>query len=62
MLNYGGATAQFFAAARTFGILYGIYSSVLVMAPIVMWLGVSREDLVKSDRKREGGNAEKILP
>jgi hypothetical protein len=32
------------------------------MAPIVMWLGVSREDLVKADRKRDAGNPEKILP
>jgi hypothetical protein len=31
------------------------------MAPIVMWLGVSREDLVKPERRGEGG-AEKILP
>src|SRR5215475_10313985 len=41
--------------ARTIGICFGIYSSVLVMAPIVMWLGVRREDLVKpvKDRKQE---------
>jgi preprotein translocase subunit SecF len=62
MLVFGGETLHYFALALTIGILFGIYSSVLVMAPIVMWLGVSREDLVKSDRKREGGNAEKILP
>jgi hypothetical protein len=33
---------------------------VLVMAPLVMWMGVSREDLVKPERKQIGG--EKILP
>ena len=37
--------------ARTFGMealfrQFGIYSSVLVASPIVMWLGVSREDLL----------------
>jgi len=32
---------------------------VLVMAPLVRWMGVSREDLVKPDRKI---SADKILP
>jgi hypothetical protein len=27
-----------------------------------MWLGVSREDLLKPDRKRDGIAGEKILP
>ena len=42
--------------------LFGIYSSVLVMAPLVMWLGVSREDLVKPEKKKTGLEGEKILP
>jgi len=29
---------------------------------LVMWMGVSREDLVKPERKRTGPEAEKILP
>jgi preprotein translocase subunit SecF len=33
--------------ALTIGILFGIYSSVLVASPLVMWLGVSREQFVK---------------
>ena len=55
MLLFGGAALHYFAVALTIGILFGIYSSVLVMAPIVMWLGVRREDLVKpvKDRKQE---------
>ena len=55
MLIFGGAALHYFAVALTIGILFGIYSSVLVMAPIVMWLGVRREDLVKpvKDRKQE---------
>ena len=56
------ATLHFFALALTIGILFGIYSSVLVMAPLVMWMGVSREDLVKPDRKGSGAAGEKILP
>src|SRR6266496_1829334 len=61
ILFLGGETLHYFALALTIGICFGIYSSVLVMAPLVMWLGVSREDLVKPERRGEGG-AEKILP
>jgi preprotein translocase subunit SecF len=46
MLVFGGETLHYFALALTIGILFGIYSSVLVASPIVMWLGVSREDLM----------------
>jgi preprotein translocase subunit SecF len=53
MLIFGGATLHFFALALTIGILFGIYSSVLVASPIVMWLGVSRGDLIKPERKRD---------
>jgi preprotein translocase subunit SecF len=53
MLIFGGATLHFFALALTIGILFGIYSSVLVASPIVMWLGVSRGDLIKPERKKE---------
>src|SRR3990172_5791956 len=55
MLLFGGAALHYFAVALTIGILFGIYSSVLVMAPLVRWLGVRREDMVKPvrDRKEE---------
>ena len=53
MLVFGGETLFYFALALTIGILFGIYSSVLVAAPIVMWLGVSREDLARPERKAE---------
>ena len=61
ILFFGGETLHYFALALTIGICFGIYSSVLVMAPLVMWMGVSREDLVKPEKKREG-NADKIMP
>ncbi len=48
MLFFGGPTLHYFALALTIGILFGIYSSVFVAAAIAMWLGVKREDLVKS--------------
>ncbi|MDR2710190.1 MAG: protein translocase subunit SecF, partial [Burkholderiales bacterium] len=62
MLIFGGEALHYFAMALTIGIMFGIYSSGLVMAPLVMWLGVSRENLVKPERKKEGLEAEKIMP
>jgi len=53
MLLFGGEVLHNFALALTIGILFGIYSSVLVASPIVMWLGVSREDFVKAEKKDE---------
>ena len=53
MLIFGGAALHYFALALTIGILFGIYSSVLVMAPIVRWLGIRREDLVRPLREKK---------
>lgn len=63
MLFFGGETLHYFALALTIGICFGIYSSVLVMAPLVRWLGTSRENLVKPEGKpKDALEAEKILP
>jgi preprotein translocase subunit SecF len=51
MLIFGGETLHYFALALTIGILFGIYSSVLVASPIVMWLGVSREDMLVAKKE-----------
>ena len=56
MLFLGGPTLHYFAIALTIGILFGIYSSVFVAAAIAMWLGVKREDLVKSAAKDHDPN------
>ena len=56
MLLFGGATLYYFALALTIGICFGIYSSVLVASPLVMWLGVSREHFIKPVKKIEGAN------
>jgi len=53
MLLFGGPTLYYFALALTIGILFGIYSSVFVAAAIAMWLGIKREDLVKSTAKKD---------
>jgi preprotein translocase subunit SecF len=59
MLLFGGETLHYFALALTIGICFGIYSSVLVASPLVMWLGVSRQDLMppgsgNKERSQEG--------
>ncbi len=53
MLIFGGPTLHGFAIALTIGILFGIYSSVFVAAAIAMWLGVRREDLIKTGPPKE---------
>jgi preprotein translocase subunit SecF len=53
MLFFGGPSLHYFALALTIGILFGIYSSVLVASPLVMLMGVSRENLVKPVKRKE---------
>jgi preprotein translocase subunit SecF len=55
MLIFGGAALHYFALALTIGILFGIYSSVLVASPLVMWMGVSREQFIKPKKERMEG-------
>ncbi|MGB4812435.1 MAG: protein translocase subunit SecF [Methylophilaceae bacterium] len=64
MLLFGGEVLHNFALALTIGILFGIYSSVLVASPIAMWLGVSRANLigdVESKKEKEGNTNEKVV-
>ncbi|NZA01839.1 protein translocase subunit SecF [Ottowia beijingensis] len=56
MLLFGGETLHYFSVALTIGILFGIYSSVFVACAIAMWLGIKREDLIKSSRKEGDAN------
>ena len=51
MLMFGGAALHYFALALTIGILFGIYSSVLVASPLLMWLGATREQFIKPLRR-----------
>ncbi len=53
MLFFGGPSLHYFAVALTIGICFGIYSSVLVASPLVMWLGVSREQFIKQKVEKE---------
>jgi preprotein translocase subunit SecF len=54
MLLFGGEVLYGFALALTIGIVVGTYSSVLVASPIVLWLGVKREDFVKPPKTESG--------
>ena len=51
MLIFGGETLHYFALALTIGICFGIYSSVFVGSPLLMWLGLKRDDLARVERK-----------
>src|SRR5690349_13436840 len=55
MLLFGGAALHYFALALTIGICFGIYSSVLVASPLVMWLGVDRSQFIKAAPKKSAG-------
>ena len=54
MLLFGGPALHYFALALTIGICFGIYSSVLVASPLLMWLGAKREQFVKPTPKQRG--------
>jgi preprotein translocase subunit SecF len=51
MLLFGGPALHYFALALTIGICFGIYSSVLVASPLVMWLGVDRTQFIRAPKK-----------
>ncbi len=55
MLIFGGPALHYFALALTIGILFGIYSSVLVASPLVMWLGARREQFIVATKRKATG-------
>ena len=59
MLLFGGEVLHNFALALTIGILFGIYSSVLVACPIAMWLGANRANLI-GDVDKKDKNSEEV--
>jgi preprotein translocase subunit SecF len=59
MLWFGGEALHNFALALTIGIMFGIYSSVLVASPLLLMLGLKREHMIpQEDTKIEGMNAD----
>ncbi len=59
MLIFGGPALHYFALALTIGICFGIYSSVLVASPLLMWLKVDRSQFtnVKKTQREENEGA-----
>ena len=53
MLLFGGPALHGFAMALTIGIVFGIYSSVLVASPLALALGVKREHMIKVVKPKE---------
>jgi preprotein translocase subunit SecF len=53
ILIFGGEALFYFALALTIGILFGIYSSIFVASPLVLWLGVTREALLRPEKKSQ---------
>lgn len=62
MLLFGGEVLHNFALALTIGILFGIYSSVLVACPIAMWLGVNRANLIGDVEKKPNDTSTELAP
>lgn len=53
MLFFGGPALHGFAMALTIGIVFGIYSSVLVASPLALALGTKREHMIKIVKPKE---------
>ncbi len=53
MLVFGGVALHGFALALTIGIVFGIYSSVLVASPLLLMFGLNRDNLAKPEKKKE---------
>ena len=53
MFFFGGQSLHYFALALTIGILFGIYSSVLVASPLLLLFGLTRENMVKPVKTKE---------
>jgi len=58
MLIFGGEILHNFALALTIGILFGIYSSIMVGCPVAMWLGTNQTNLSISTPERKKENTE----
>ncbi len=62
MLLFGGEVLHYFSLALTIGILFGIYSAVLVACPVALRLGVSRANLIGDvEKKKENPEEENFV-
>ena len=49
---YGGGSLQGMAESQILGIIVGTLSSIFVACPLLLWLGVSKQDLMPKPRTR----------
>jgi preprotein translocase subunit SecF len=56
----GGEVIHGFATALIIGVIVGTYSSIFVASPVVLALGVTREDMMPV--KKEGADQERVAP
>lgn len=57
---FGGEVIRGFAAALIIGVIVGTYSSIFIASPLVLTLGISREDMMPV--QKEGADQSKITP
>ncbi len=62
MLIFGGAALHGFALALTIGIVFGIYSSVLVASPLLIMFGLDRDNLAKPQEKERSRGVRAYSP
>ena len=60
LLFAGGEVIRSFALALTFGVVVGTYSSIYVVSNVLLWMGISREDLLEP--VKEGADDEPLMP
>lgn len=60
LLIFGGEVIRGFSIALIIGVVVGTYSSLFIASPVVLRLGVSKEDLVPP--KKEGAEQENVMP
>ena len=53
MLIFGGEILHNFSLALTIGILFGIYSSIMVGCPMALWLGTNHSNLAGSSPQKK---------
>ena len=56
MLVFGGEILHNFALALTIGILFGIYSSIMVGCPMAIWLGTNQNNLAVAQTNQNKDN------
>lgn len=60
LVTLGGEVIRGFAIALIIGVVVGTYSSIYIASPVVLQLGVSKEDLIPP--QKEGAEQENVLP